>query len=133
MAQEIERGGGGRFQRTDGQPGRAAQKKAAAAAAAEKPSTLGSLIQRVKTAFGGGGTPERRPAQDVNLPDEQAGQIVGSDDTYDPPTGGPGGQRPFLKSSFPIRGGDARDPRWSEFNRRKTLQGEAERAAKGGR
>jgi hypothetical protein len=115
---EITRGAAGRFQRGDGQPGRKAAKAAATT------STLGDLARRVM-----GKTAAPRPAaKDVNLPDESAGQTVATEDTYDT-VNNAGTPRPFLTSRHEIKGGSPEDPRWKEFNRRKTLQGAAERAS----
>lgn len=122
---EIERGAGGRFRRTDGQPGRRTQK---AAAETPPPSTLGALARA-----------EASP-KDTNLPDEQAGEEVGRllpgersqsdlkqryrDAQQDRPTSG--------NPRWPdvIFGGDPDDPRWADYKRRQTLQGQAERAGR---
>jgi hypothetical protein len=119
-AAEITRGAAGRFQRGDGQPGR----KAAKAAATTAPFSLGDLARRV---MGKTAAAPRPAAKDVNLPDEQKGQTVATEDTYDTVDNG-GTPRPFLTSRHEIKGGSPEDPRWKEFNRRKTLQGAAERA-----
>jgi hypothetical protein len=72
--------------------------------------------------------PPRPEAKDVNLPDESAGRTVAVEETYDHSNDGTG-KRPFITSRHDIKGGSDEDPRWKEFNQRKTLQGAAERTS----